>query len=381
MTAPDVLQRKFQLLRDALCSELVERDGDIDAALRALLSSSTLFLIGEPGVAKSLLARRLSLRITGGEYFDLSLDKFSTPEDVFGPRSLEALKQGRWAREHEGTLATADWAMLDEFFEASTALLKTLLRPLNEREVRQGVEVIPMPLSTLFAAANQAPTEPRLMPLYDRLLLRRQVRRIQDDEAFTQMLAFEFDEKPKALLRWSELAQARAQVDRVMVPPALLTAIAKIRAALANEEIRLSDRRFKASVKVVRATAWLDGEDTADASHLRCLYDICWSQVEQIEPAWRVIDMVLDPILLEFDKLAAAIRELSDQVQPVPNERARRDLANELYDKLMQAERDLDALERSHTASPRRREKLTEMRKAMSLVSRRIATELFEVVA
>jgi MoxR-like ATPase len=174
---------------------------------------------------------------------------------------------------------------------------------------------------------------------------------------------------------------ARTQVDRVGVPASLLEAVAKIRTALANQDIRLSDRRFKAAIKVVRATAWLDGEGVADASHLRCLYDICWSQVEQIEPAWREIDLVLDPILLEFDKLAAAIRELGDQIQPVSNERNRRDLANELYDKLMQAERDLDGLEQDHTASPRRQEKLSEMRKALSAVSRRIATELFEVAA
>lgn len=374
------LQGRFQGLRAAVCGDLVEREGDVDAALRALLSSSTMFMLGEPGVAKSFLARRLNLYVAGGEYFDLSLDKFTTPDDVFGPRSLAALKQGRWEREHEGTLVTADWGMLDEFFEASSALLKALLRALNEREVRQGTEVIPMRLTTLLTAANEVPHEKRLWPLYDRLLIRRRVDRIRDDEAFVRMLRMECERAPEPLVSWADVVAARQAVAAVPVPMSLLEAMAKIRAALAAEDIRLSDRRFKAALPVVQATAWLDGESTADASHLRALYDICWSHPDQIETVWRVIDQVVDPILLEYDKLSVGIREIDDQIKPTDNEKDRRNLAVELHDKLMIVERDLSVLEQENRGgSARRQEKLGQMRHELKRVTRRIMVELFDI--
>jgi MoxR-like ATPase len=200
---------RFGVLERALGLELVERSEEIRCALLALVAGKTLFLVGEPGIAKSMLARRIHAYIVGGEFFDLDLDKFTTAEDLFGPRDLGAMRAGRWERVVEGSILTAHWAMLDEFFEASSAVLKTLLRILNERTYRNGTDIVSSPLTTVICASNVVPAESRLMPLYDRLLIRRQLSRIRDHTEFGRMLGIEPVDHPQPVLRWAQVEEAQ----------------------------------------------------------------------------------------------------------------------------------------------------------------------------
>jgi MoxR-like ATPase len=250
------LQQHFVRLAAVLNSELVERQEEINCALEALVGATTFFMVGEPGVAKSLLARRIHAYVGGGEFFDHDMDKFSTPEDLFGPRSLAAMKEDRWERQITGTLVTADWCMLDEIFEANSALLKTLLRAFNERTFHQGTEIIPMRLTTVLCASNEIPTEQRLLPLYDRLIIRREIRRISGPLGFVTMLATERDEKPEPIVTWADVQLAQEAAMRVTIPKDLLNAIAEIRVML-GESLKLfpSDRRFYEALKVIRAAA------------------------------------------------------------------------------------------------------------------------------
>jgi MoxR-like ATPase len=372
------LVERFTALADALNAEHVERHGEIDCALLALVSGSTFFMLGEPGQAKSQLVRRIALRIRDVEWFDLHLDSFSTPDDVFGPRSLAAMQEGRWERETAGTLVTAQLPFLDEIFKANGSLLNALLLALNERLFRQGTEVIDMPWSTLFAAANEIPEGPRLGALYDRLLIRRQLRRIQDTGGFVAMLQLDPDPKPEKLLSWADVLQAQQEAARLPIRPAVFDATARIRAELADRGLFPTDRRFRKAMDVVRAQAWLDGSPAAEPEHLACLSDILWDRPEQIATVATAVDEVVEPMIRELDALLRDLEQLKSQVNPHLPDPERKVLANEMFDKQKLATRDLAALAARLGDHPRHKRKVALAENSLLDLKAMIFRDLFQ---
>eukprot|EP00882_Tetradesmus_deserticola_P009171 GHRQ01009673.1.p1 GENE.GHRQ01009673.1~~GHRQ01009673.1.p1 ORF type:complete len:207 (+),score=38.41 GHRQ01009673.1:193-813(+) len=67
---------------------LLERETEVRLMLLASLCGEHLLLLGPPGTAKSELARRLS-GLAQGAYFERLLTRFSVPEELFGPLSMQ----------------------------------------------------------------------------------------------------------------------------------------------------------------------------------------------------------------------------------------------------------------------------------------------------
>ena len=116
------MNKQINQLRADLMAQFPERKDVIDGSLAAILAGEHVLLIGPPGTAKSALVRAIA-QAFGGSYFERLLTKFSTPEEIFGPISLKALEQDRFARVTAGKLPEAEFAFVDEIFKSNSAVL------------------------------------------------------------------------------------------------------------------------------------------------------------------------------------------------------------------------------------------------------------------
>ncbi|PPC91672.1 MAG: pyrrolo-quinoline quinone, partial [Methylotenera sp.] len=96
------MRNRIEDLIAALSHGLYEREEIVAVALLSTLSGQSIFLYGLPGTAKSLIARRLSKAFKDSTHFEYLMQRFSTPEDVFGPVSIQELKQDKYIRKTKG---------------------------------------------------------------------------------------------------------------------------------------------------------------------------------------------------------------------------------------------------------------------------------------
>lgn len=276
----------------------VGRDEVIDLIALAAVAGEHLFLYGPPGTAKSLLVRRFAGAVNC-RYFEYLLTRFSEPNELFGPIDLVKLREGVVATVTSGMLPEAEFAFLDELFNANSAILNNLLTVLNERTYRRGLETHRLPLVSAFAASNHLPEDDALQALFDRFLLRVKVDSLPRERLPGLLAAgweLERNGSPAAATPESPSAdQLRAMAARakdVDLNPVLelyADAATKIR----DLGIAFSDRRAVKVLKLIAASAVMCGRTDANPSDLWVLRYV-WDRVEQIAPLGMLVNGLLE---------------------------------------------------------------------------------------
>lgn len=192
----NTLQSRMTHLLRYLQRGIYEKNTEMALALLAALAGESILLLGPPGVAKSMVARRLKKAFGGATSFEYLMSRFSTPDEIFGPVSIARLKSDDvYERATEGFLPTADVVFLDEIWKAGPAIQNTLLTVLNEKLFRNGNKELHLPLKLLVAASNELPAQGEgLEALWDRFVIRVVCRCIQSESVFRQMLCCDDDE-------------------------------------------------------------------------------------------------------------------------------------------------------------------------------------------
>lgn len=319
MTEVNPMQQKFEQIRNEMTQEFVERDEEITGTLVSILSKQHMLLIGVPGTAKSMLADTVCNRISGAEYFQWLLTKFSTPEELFGPVSLSALENDKYTRITTNKLPECHIAFLDEIFKANSAILNALLTAVNERKFHNNGHPVDIPLQSIFGASNELPESEELGALYDRFLLRYEVNYIGDDSDFAQMLKGTGNQNPTKLTL-AELEAAQQEVEQVDIPDAVLELVIEIRNQLRNEGVVPSDRRYKQALKVIKAHAYLEGRMQATEEDVAILRHVLWDQPTEIKTVEKTILGVSNPTLNKITELLDQADEVYDNIQKIAND-------------------------------------------------------------
>ena len=292
-----MLERFKQLLGE-MNRGIYEKETEISLSLLAALAGESIILLGPPGVAKSMVARQLKTAFRDARSFEYLMSRFSTPDEIFGPVSIQKLKTSdTYERAVEGYLPTADVVFLDEIWKAGPAIQNTLLTVINEKIFRNGNREMHLPLKLLVVASNELPAKGEgLEALWDRFVIRIESRPIKLEKNFRAMLleaptdfsgSTDFSDLKITAEEYAEWAE---KICKIGVKEEVLDAISAIRKSLRavnvdeaaeRRNIYVSDRRWKNIVRLLRTSAFMQDREEVDICDLLPIYHCLWQEPEE----------------------------------------------------------------------------------------------------
>ena len=327
---------------------IYEKETEISLSLLAALAGESIILLGPPGVAKSMVARQLKTAFREAQSFEYLMSRFSTPDEIFGPVSIQKLKTSdTYERAVEGYLPTADVVFLDEIWKAGPAIQNTLLTVINEKIFRNGNREMHLPLKLLVAASNELPAKGEgLEALWDRFVIRIESRPIKLEKNFRAMLlevkseeqrASEVKSEEQRVKKQSSAAEGKAnsnaitaeeyaewteRIDKIGVKIEVLDAISAIRKSLRavnvdeaaeRRNIYVSDRRWKNIVRLLRTSAFMQDREEVDICDLLPIYHCLWQEPEERDA---IRNIVIRALFSPFaDKLVEMKNALAEDIK------------------------------------------------------------------
>ena len=302
---------------------LFEREEIIKLSYLALLSGESIFMLGLPGVAKSLIARRMKYAMDGERHFEYLMNKFSTPEEIFGPISIKELENDNYVRKIDGYLPSSEVVFLDEIWKASPAIQNTLLTIINEKIFRNGTEDISVPLKLLISASNELPQEGEgLEALYDRFLIRYIVKPASTREAFENIIDSkqenEFNPNDLHKITEKDIDGVKKGIQGVETTDEVFNFInefqKKLDVELGEKKPYISDRRWKKILNMIKINALISGRQKTALSDLFVIKHCAWesqASFKQIENIFNscFVDVIAERIGSSFSEISAMLQK------------------------------------------------------------------------
>lgn len=292
--------------------DLVEREDVLKLAFLCAMCGESIFMLGPPGIAKSLVSRKITDMFNNARSFEVLMNRYSTPDEIFGPIDIIQLKSGRYIRKVEGYLPACEIGFLDEIWKASSSIQNALLMIINEKLFVNDGKSVKVPLALLIAASNELPERNKgLEALWDRFIIRLDLKPIQDEEKFLGLftnphnILDQQELTSQEKLDLSVLQKVAKNTTYVQIPRQIQKFISLLRTKIeafnsrvkqnnpnANDFdlIYVSDRKWKKIGGLLRTAAYLNGRLFVDITDCFILEHVIWNNTEQLPEVRKMID-------------------------------------------------------------------------------------------
>lgn len=324
-----IKQRITKILAE-MSKGIYERNRELGLALLSAVAGESIFLLGKPGVAKSLVARRLKMAFSDSHCFEYLMSRFSTPDEIFGPVKISQLKENdTYERQTKGYLPEADVVFLDEIWKAGPAIQNSLLTIINEKIFHNGNKEIKVPMKALVSASNELPADGEgLDALWDRFLVRLVVDCIQDKTSFEKMIsgsAVNEDVIISEPITADEFREWQHEIEEIAIHKNIFDVINSIRIQIAaynsekeeKEQIYISDRRWKKIVRLMKAAAFLNGNEQITTAQCWLISDCLWNNTSQIKSVNEIVSNAIGGSGLPINEIKASLQAKIDEIESI----------------------------------------------------------------
>lgn len=219
----------------------------------AIAAREHMLLIGKPGTAKSLFAQQVFNNYQAKTFF-VQLSKFSDESVLFGPIDISALKKGEFRFLYKNTILDAQLAFIDEIFDASDVLLRTLLSILNERIFSRGTFTVTCNLVTCIATANYSRINEITEAVIDRFLFQCEAPKLSQEQRKNLYNGYNYEEL--TISDSEKRSIPSVSVENIYIPEEIITALISI-----ADDLSLTPRRERKIAKALKTRAALNARN------------------------------------------------------------------------------------------------------------------------
>lgn len=321
-TNPETLERVKQeaeetrkqvtFLVNKMAADLVEREEVLKLSFLCAMAGESIFMLGPPGIAKSLVARKVTDIFKNAVSFEVLMNRYSTPDEIFGPIDITELKTGKYVRKVEGYLPSAHIGFLDEIWKASSSIQNALLMIINEKIFINDGRPTRVPLALLIAASNELPERNKgLEALWDRFIIRIDMKPIKNEDRFLDLFSNPVnildkkditDDQKLDLAIFRKIAK---NAEYVEIPNNVKKYVTLLRKRIREFNARIleknpdandfdliyvSDRKWKKIGSLLRTSAYLNGRMHVDITDCFILENVIWNDTAQIPEIIKMIN-------------------------------------------------------------------------------------------
>jgi len=293
------------------------REEEAKLLVLSLVAKQHVVLVGPPGTAKTYMVRKLC-SVLNVKHFHYLLTKFTLPQEIFGYPNIKELREnGKEIIVTDNKLPEAKIVFLDEIFNASSAILNTLLTVLNERIFDRGDKKINVPLWTCIGASNNIPESEELNALYDRFLFRHFIDYVNSDRWEEMIDTYwnnsYFNNTNNIDFSVIEQAHKKSMAMNIdSIKGRLITLFGELKKA----KIEISDRRKLMCINAITADAVITGNEIPRDINMYVLKYIIPDNREQVDDVMTIVSRVAG----EDAKIDSEVKELLPQVQEIVDE-------------------------------------------------------------
>jgi MoxR-like ATPase len=280
-----------------------------------------MLMLGDPGTGKTMLVTHLFEAIENCKTFLIASTRNKPAEKYLGPLDLvEYRTNGNYIHKRQGYITDVELALVDEIGKMSDVVGHDLLelyanRRYDEVRIDSGGAVKSRhstPLHATFNPSNEIPTHESdsAAALYDRLLIRIVVEDVKNPQNFLKMLTSDIA-PPTTRINFEDIKKAKeVELPQIELSKAAGIGLVQLRKKFEEADIRLSGRRWRWSMAVLRAAAFLAGDTEIGEDHLLVLQHTLWDELEQIETVRSLCAAASNPFADDVNKQLHMIQEV-----------------------------------------------------------------------